>query len=120
MCAGAAPDAQEWRSLAMPKKELCLAFTLPTGQSFRWRKTGEDTYTGVIYQRVVSCSAPLHLSLHEAQHASQYPEMALPGDAQERAVPGIHTAIRTVLQMAQPGEDTCTGVIHQCVVRLLA
>jgi len=61
MGAGAASDAQEWRSLAMPKKELCLAFTLPTGQSFRWRKTGEDTYTGVIHQRVVSSSAPLHL-----------------------------------------------------------
>ena len=45
----------------MPRKELCLAFTLPTGQSFRWRKTGEDMYTGVVHQRVVRywlCIAP--------------------------------------------------------------
>ena len=49
-----ASEATEWRSLAMPKKELCLAFTLPTGQSFRWRKTGDDVYTGVVHKRVVS------------------------------------------------------------------
>ena len=55
MGASTGPDAQEWRSLAMPRSELCLAFTLPTGQSFRWRKTGEDLYTGVVHQRVVRC-----------------------------------------------------------------
>ena len=53
--ASEATDAREWRSLAMPKKELCLAFTLPTGQSFRWRKTGNDVYTGVVHKRVVGC-----------------------------------------------------------------
>ena len=53
MSASEATDARGWRSLAMPKKELCLAFTLPTGQSFRWRKTGDDVYTGVVHKRVV-------------------------------------------------------------------
>ena len=53
MSASRAPDGEGWRSLAMPKKELCLAFTLPTGQSFRWRKTGNDVYTGVVHKRVV-------------------------------------------------------------------
>ena len=54
MSASEATDAREWCSLAMPKEELCLAFTLPTGQSFRWRKTGNDVYTGVVHKRVVS------------------------------------------------------------------
>ena len=42
-----------WRSLGTPPTELRLEFTLPTGQSFRWRATGPDEYTGVIQQRVV-------------------------------------------------------------------
>lgn len=45
--------ADQWRSLNTPLQELCLHNTLPTGQSFRWRKTSSDTYTGVIGQRVV-------------------------------------------------------------------
>lgn len=43
-----------WSSLGTPAAELRLEFTLPTGQSFRWRKTGEAEYTGVIGTRVVS------------------------------------------------------------------
>ena len=58
MGASTAPNSQRWQSLAMPRRELCLAFTLPTGQSFRWRKTDNDMYTGVIHQRVVRCFAP--------------------------------------------------------------
>eukprot|EP00879_Flechtneria_rotunda_P019415 GHRR01020392.1.p1 GENE.GHRR01020392.1~~GHRR01020392.1.p1 ORF type:complete len:645 (+),score=244.11 GHRR01020392.1:58-1992(+) len=45
------PDV--WQSLGTPKQELLLSNTLPTGQSFRWRKTAEDTFTGVLGQRVV-------------------------------------------------------------------
>lgn len=40
-------------SLGAPAAEVQLRFTLPTGQSFRWRPTGEDEYTGVIGSRVV-------------------------------------------------------------------
>lgn len=43
-----------WRSLGTPRSELSLDFTLPTGQSFRWRRTGSGEYTGVVGQRVVS------------------------------------------------------------------
>lgn len=43
----------DWRSLGTSKQELRLEYTLPTGQSFRWRETGRDEYTGVIGQRVV-------------------------------------------------------------------
>lgn len=35
-------------------QELQLRFTLPTGQSFRWRRTTDDTYTGVVQGRVVA------------------------------------------------------------------
>ncbi|BDA51122.1 N-glycosylase/DNA lyase at N-terminal half [Coccomyxa sp. Obi] len=42
-----------WQSLSCPPSELRLEFTLPTGQSFRWRKTAPQEYTGVIQERVV-------------------------------------------------------------------
>ena len=42
-----------WTSLGLNRRELTLDHTLPTGQSFRWRRTGENEYTGVIGTRVV-------------------------------------------------------------------
>lgn len=42
-----------WRSLDTTREELCLDFTLPTGQSFRWRATGHGQYEGVIGSRAV-------------------------------------------------------------------
>ena len=79
MSASKATDAGKWRSLAMPRKELCLAFTLPTGQSFRWRKTGDDVYTGVVHKRVVGhqhaslslVSSSDKASSHVPQHPSR-------------------------------------------------
>ncbi|KAI5054980.1 hypothetical protein GOP47_0030125 [Adiantum capillus-veneris] len=38
----------EWRSLGVDQSELSLALTLPTGQSFRWKLTGDCEYTGVV------------------------------------------------------------------------
>ena len=43
-----------WRPLGTPSEELRLEFTLPTGQSFRWRDMGEGLFTGVVGNRVVS------------------------------------------------------------------
>eukprot|EP00850_Spirogloea_muscicola_P024078 SM000436S15711 [mRNA] locus=s436:19710:27179:- [translate_table: standard] len=43
-----------WRSLGAGPAELCLARTLPTGQTFRWRQTGDVQFTGVIGSRLVS------------------------------------------------------------------
>ena len=43
----------EWRSLGTPALELRLEHTLPTGQSFRWRQTAADEFTGVVGARVV-------------------------------------------------------------------
>jgi len=42
-----------WSRLGTPRSELALEFTLPTGQTFRWRQTGADEFTGVMGQRVV-------------------------------------------------------------------
>lgn len=52
---GFALNSMEWQSLEAPSDELKLDFTLPTGQSFRWRRTGEAEFTGVVDNRVVSC-----------------------------------------------------------------
>jgi 3-methyladenine DNA glycosylase/8-oxoguanine DNA glycosylase len=49
---GAASDG--WFSLGTCGAELRLDNTLPTGQSFRWRKTTEGDYVGVVGERVVS------------------------------------------------------------------
>jgi len=45
-----------WTLLKTPSKELRLEFTLPTGQSFRWRETcpGSGEYTGVLGRRAMT------------------------------------------------------------------
>jgi 8-oxoguanine DNA glycosylase, N-terminal domain len=45
-----------WRKLGAPPSELRLAFTLPTGQSFRWRRCGPEDFIGVVGQRLVGGS----------------------------------------------------------------
>jgi len=43
----------DWRPLlGVTGDELTLHHTLPVGQSFRWRKAGAHTYTGVVGRRV--------------------------------------------------------------------
>lgn len=37
-----------WRSLGVGMMELKLDITFPTGQTFRWKKTGPSEYTGVV------------------------------------------------------------------------
>ncbi|KAI7841954.1 hypothetical protein COHA_004481 [Chlorella ohadii] len=49
----AAADSAQWSSLGTPAAELRLEWTLPTGQSFRWRQTGEGEYTGLVGRRAV-------------------------------------------------------------------
>lgn len=50
----AASGLGSWRSLGVDPSELCLALSLPTGQSFRWKLTGESEFTGVVDQYLVS------------------------------------------------------------------
>lgn len=42
-----------WRSLGACGTELRLRYTLETGQTFRWRRTGDAEYTGVVGTRLV-------------------------------------------------------------------
>lgn len=49
-------STSSWTPLPLSAQELDLDFTLPTGQSFRWRKTSPSVYTGVIGNRLVQVS----------------------------------------------------------------
>jgi N-glycosylase/DNA lyase len=46
----------EWTLLGTPSTELRLEFTLPTGQSFRWRESSPDSgeFTGVLGRRAMA------------------------------------------------------------------
>ena len=57
----------KWQSLGTSRQELTLDFTLPTGQSFRWRKSGDADYTGVLNQRLVRTLDLLQHFLSSAQ-----------------------------------------------------
>uniref|UniRef100_A0A803LMB6 DNA-(apurinic or apyrimidinic site) lyase n=1 Tax=Chenopodium quinoa TaxID=63459 RepID=A0A803LMB6_CHEQI len=44
----------KWVPLDLGKRELSLPLTFPTGQTFRWKKTGTLQYTGVVKSHLVS------------------------------------------------------------------
>lgn len=44
----------EWCGLGVGRAELCLDVTLPIGQSFRWKLTGQSQYTGVVGPHLIS------------------------------------------------------------------
>ncbi|KAL5704442.1 DNA-(apurinic or apyrimidinic site) lyase [Ranunculus cassubicifolius] len=43
-----------WVPLNLPRSELYLPLTFPTGQTFRWRQTGPYQFTGVVKSHLVS------------------------------------------------------------------
>ncbi|KAH9602634.1 hypothetical protein KSS87_005119 [Heliosperma pusillum] len=43
-----------WVPLNLSKSELSLPLTFPTGQTFRWKKTGHLQYTGVVKSHLIS------------------------------------------------------------------
>ncbi|KAK9805430.1 hypothetical protein WJX73_005270 [Symbiochloris irregularis] len=47
-------DESCWRSLRTTANELRLDFTLPTGQTFRWRLVSPGEYSGIIGQRALA------------------------------------------------------------------
>ncbi|KAK4276714.1 hypothetical protein QN277_014832 [Acacia crassicarpa] len=47
-------DPAKWFPLNLPQQELCLPLTFPTGQTFRWKKTGPSQYTGVVGSHLIS------------------------------------------------------------------
>ncbi|XP_052188254.1 N-glycosylase/DNA lyase OGG1 [Diospyros lotus] len=48
------PQTPKWVPLNLGKSELSLPLTFPTGQTFRWKKTGDQMYTGVVASHLVS------------------------------------------------------------------
>jgi N-glycosylase/DNA lyase len=48
--------ATEWRKLPITLTELCLATTLRCGQSFRWRKTDDETWACSLRGRILQLS----------------------------------------------------------------
>lgn len=59
----------QWEPLPFTQSELFLPLTLPTGQSFRWRKTGPVQFTGVVGSHLVSLT---HLDISPSRHVAYY------------------------------------------------
>ncbi|XP_074585446.1 N-glycosylase/DNA lyase OGG1 [Curcuma longa] len=49
-----AAASADWELLPLPRSELSLSVTLPTGQTFRWRRTGSSRFTGVVGPHLLS------------------------------------------------------------------
>ncbi|MCJ1301991.1 8-oxoguanine glycosylase ogg1 [Hypocenomyce scalaris] len=50
----AAGRAMNWRKLPVSLSELCIDTTLRCGQSFRWRKSGNDEWACALHGRILS------------------------------------------------------------------
>nr|XP_010930741.2 N-glycosylase/DNA lyase OGG1 [Elaeis guineensis]XP_010930742.2 N-glycosylase/DNA lyase OGG1 [Elaeis guineensis] len=59
--------AGEWKTLPIPRSEFSLLLTLPTGQTFRWRRTAADCFTGVVGSHLLSLK---HLEGDPAGHVA--------------------------------------------------
>ncbi|KAF3337726.1 N-glycosylase/DNA lyase OGG1 isoform X1 [Carex littledalei] len=59
----------QWEPLPFPQSELSLPLTLPTGQSFRWRKTGPVQFTGVVGSHLISLT---HVDTSPSRHVAYY------------------------------------------------
>ncbi|KAH0452329.1 hypothetical protein IEQ34_019628 [Dendrobium chrysotoxum] len=73
----AAVAGRDWQLLDVPRSELSLRLTLPTGQTFRWRRTGPSQFTGVVGPHLLSLkhadedpSGRVHFFLHDSSDAS--------------------------------------------------
>ncbi|KAL0908267.1 hypothetical protein M5K25_022754 [Dendrobium thyrsiflorum] len=73
----AAVAGRDWQLLDVPRSELSLPLTLPTGQTFRWRRTGPSQFTGVVGPHLLSLkhadedpSGRVHFFLHDSSDAS--------------------------------------------------
>lgn len=77
-----------WQSLGALQTEVRLDFTLPTGQSFRWRRTGDQEFTGVVHRRVVRPrSLHVYLLVSSARSARRGCAMAMFSPAMQQYSP---------------------------------
>ncbi|KAK1266695.1 N-glycosylase/DNA lyase OGG1 [Acorus gramineus] len=72
----------QWIPLGIPPSELSLPLTLPTGQTFRWRRTSPDRFTGVVGPHLLSLrqpspDSPVSYLLHSSAEASSSAEAAI-------------------------------------------
>ncbi|KAL2339750.1 hypothetical protein Fmac_007690 [Flemingia macrophylla] len=71
--AKAQAQAQYWAPLNLPREELSLPLTFPTGQTFRWKNTAPSQYTGVVASHLVSLkhlqNGDVSYRLHSHSHS---------------------------------------------------
>ncbi|KAJ6819966.1 uncharacterized protein M6B38_398655 [Iris pallida] len=70
-------SSSDWTPLPIPISELSLPLTLPTGQSFRWRRTSADVFTGPIGPHLLSFRHASHSHLSFLHH-NPNPNLLLP------------------------------------------
>ncbi|KAF7829813.1 N-glycosylase/DNA lyase OGG1 [Senna tora] len=74
-------DTVNWAPLNLPQEELFLPLTFPTGQTFRWKRTGPLQYTGVVASHLVSLkhveNGDVSYCLHNADSANDAATTAL-------------------------------------------
>lgn len=73
----AAVAGRDWHPLDVLRTELSLPLTLPTGQTFRWRRTGPSQFTGVVGPHLLSLkhadedpSGRVHYFVHDSSDAT--------------------------------------------------
>ncbi|KAH7681070.1 N-glycosylase/DNA lyase protein [Dioscorea alata] len=82
----------QWHPLSIPISELSLPLTLPTGQTFRWRRTSPSAFSGPIGPYLVSLrhhpepSSPVSFHLHNPSSPSS-------------AAAAAHNALREYLNL---------------------
>ncbi|XP_078440978.1 8-oxoguanine-DNA glycosylase 1 [Wolffia australiana] len=79
-----------WELVGVARVELSLPLTLPTGQTFRWRKTGAEQFTGVVGRHLLSLK-------HEEGDPQGHVAFLAHGGAAEAAAAG--SAIREYLNL---------------------
>ncbi|OLL25259.1 N-glycosylase/DNA lyase [Neolecta irregularis DAH-3] len=65
-----------WKTLVVPRSELCLDTTLKCGQSFRWKKTADNEWTTTLKGRIVS----LRQNVDSIQYQSIFPKAPVEDD----------------------------------------
>lgn len=93
-----------WQSLGTPERELTLSNTLPTGQSFRWYRTEDDTFTGVIGDRVVRASDSTFFSTSLQEYFREVQQLDRTPNIFQRPAEAYGVGI-----LSGPEEQNCTG-----------
>ncbi|CAF9910745.1 8-oxoguanine glycosylase ogg1 [Imshaugia aleurites] len=91
----------QWRKIPVSLTELCLDTTLRCGQSFRWRKSEDDTWSCALHGRIISLR-------QDATHLHY--KAVFPGDAQALLTPSSSASKSTVA--SSPEDDDTDALVH--------